>query len=320
MFIYPLIIISKLLFKEEWCDDIILRFICHSVFRSVGHEVFTIWDEKMKNLVDYNLEIENSLSQNEDENIPLQPNSYFSLLSYLPKDNQDSSNLIDSNKFKDFFTDSVQENVKISIHILSQLALKDIKFFRIFIELYCAYLCYQEQKPKVILPIEINSETKIEDEALNNSNKEEKTWDLLEAIKSEIKIILPALLQYTRDPVLVFKIVSSVKDPKALKLIEYILQLMVPDFTVLPKQLLVEEIFKFVNKSDTFHDVDDDAQFRLFLPVIGGLSSNAIELALPRIIKLFNEDLDNLKDIFSRIIKVRPPVIARAKLLALIHR
>ncbi len=70
----------------------------------------------------------------------------------------------------------------------------------------------------------------------------------------------------------------------------------------------------------TISNVTEIDAFKLMLPLIGGISTSEVEAVLPRIVGLFEEDLESLNKIFARITKARPPPLTKAVLLVALHR
>ena len=81
----------------------------------------------------------------------------------------------------------------------------------------------------------------------------------------------------------------------------------------------VEEEESIANTSFSLEKVDDrDA--RLMTVLIAGWSPSEIEMNLPRILRIFSDDLESLKIVLLRIIRARPPPLTKATLLSALHR
>jgi hypothetical protein len=70
----------------------------------------------------------------------------------------------------------------------------------------------------------------------------------------------------------------------------------------------------------TLDGLHDPADFRLVMPLLGGLQGAEIEAALPRIVGMYAEDKESLKIAFGRITKARPPPMSKVALLLALHR
>lgn len=66
--------------------------------------------------------------------------------------------------------------------------------------------------------------------------------------------------------------------------------------------------------------IKKDEDFKLFIPILTGLTSEAVELMIPRILQIYGEDMESLKSIILRIVKGRPPKIIKYNFLVILHR
>lgn len=180
---------------------------------------------------------------------------------------------------------------------------------------------------------------------------------MAETLKGELRNILPAIAQgHTAERI--FDILSSGADSSTRPLLAYALGVLLYDMTVPPTQGLMEKVRAFTarlrisrqleegdqigandtgigaeeSKGDTEMEVEkeaaepslldtpDEEDFKLVLPLLGGLSGQVVERSLPRIISLYAEQPSELKVHLDRITKARPPPMTKAALLVALHR
>ena len=175
------------------------------------------------------------------------------------------------------------------------------------------------------------------------------SWSILIQFKEELRVIIPAILPSHPD-IQIFEVISEVNDLQAKILIAYILGLLHTDYSRPAKPALIEKVYLFAGgvvpekpepaneqltdvttttpasgstsfvSNITLNEIKEEQNFRMFIPLIGGLPGAAIESALPRIIGLFSEDMEGLEGVFLRIIKARPPPMTKANLMIALHR
>ena len=62
------------------------------------------------------------------------------------------------------------------------------------------------------------------------------------------------------------------------------------------------------------------AALQLYIPLLGGFSPLEIIEILPKLLKVYNEEPETLKNVFRRIHSARPPPLSKATLFAALHR
>jgi hypothetical protein len=180
-------------------------------------------------------------------------------------------------------------------------------------------------------------------------------WTLAETLKTELRNILPAIVQ-SKGADSVFDALSTNQDAAVRPLLEVALHALLHDFTVPPTPALIQKVRDFalrvadkpteaaaldemetsgadehketegmdVAASDAtapvMQDLADVESFRLMLPLVGGIRGTEFEACLPRIIALHAEDAEALKNVFSRVTKARPPPMTKSALLVALHR
>jgi hypothetical protein len=156
---------------------------------------------------------------------------------------------------------------------------------------------------------------------------------LLGLIKTSLKAIIPAiqriLADLDPDPAHeIFDLMKTVNDLRTRPLMAYILHLLHTDVSQPAKAHLIESVYNYVSGAELsiqqgflpIDSIQKDDDFKLFLPLISGLSADLIEKCLPRIIRIHGEDIEGLESVFNRIIKARPPPMTKSNLLVALHR
>jgi hypothetical protein len=187
------------------------------------------------------------------------------------------------------------------------------------------------------------------------TGKAADAWTLAETLKAELRNILPAIAQ-GRTAEGIFDILSAAADSSTRPLLAYALSVLLYDVTSPPTQGLMDKVKAFAQRQqrlregrdgvpDTLNaagaeetketamdvevsagesgsllDAADVEDFKLVLPLLGGVAGSDVERCLPRIVGLFAEQPDALKVIFDRITKARPPPLTKAALLVTLHR
>ncbi len=64
----------------------------------------------------------------------------------------------------------------------------------------------------------------------------------------------------------------------------------------------------------------DDEDFRLLLPLVGGMSGSEVERCLPRIVAVLSAEMESLRSVLNTVVKSRPPPLAKTALLVALHR
>ena len=181
-----------------------------------------------------------------------------------------------------------------------------------------------------------------------------KAWTLPVTLRAELRNILPAISQ-SNTYESIFDTLAQRCDRLTWPLLEYSLNLLLSDLTVPASLTLIQRVRAFVlpthtaaeiSQNDeegqsggameekesmlveeltsstdvTISDVTEIDAFKLMLPLIGGISTSEVEAVLPRVVGLFEEDLEGLNKIFARITKARPPPLTKAALLVALHR
>ena len=70
----------------------------------------------------------------------------------------------------------------------------------------------------------------------------------------------------------------------------------------------------------TFQEKKTTAALQLYIPLLGGFSPLEIIEILPKLLKVYNEEPETLKNVFRRIHSARPPPLSKATLFAALHR
>jgi hypothetical protein len=165
-------------------------------------------------------------------------------------------------------------------------------------------------------------------------------------VKDVLKPTIPAVLRAHRDADLLALFThcrssgGGVTDAHTRSLLSELLALLQSDFSQPAKPQVIETVYHLVTAAGTHKSttmtsgtttlaalaslplasLPSDEDFKLFAPLISGLSNSVIELSLPRFIRLFADDMDSLEIIFGRILRARPPPMTKAGLLIALHR
>lgn len=223
------------------------------------------------------------------------PSIYHSI-----KENIETNNLLEAaTRSKSF-----DENLRKVFHLLQQLCLTDPRFLIVLFEMFSF--------GKFI-------------EGSSELQSAFKGAEILEKVQSEMKVVIPALLTRGEKDINLLEVICRVKVASCKPLLQQVLYLFNSDLHLPARNDVIEYLCKFLSitfVSDTLLEISDipTEDFRLFLPVISGLSTATVTSILPRILKVYGEDTEELKTIFTRITKARPPPITKSALLVLLHR
>ncbi len=107
-----------------------------------------------------------------------------------------------------------------------------------------------------------------------------------------------------------------------------VLLLLHPETTLPPLPAMLSCVWSFLSGAETdsavhaldWNGIDTDDDFRLVLPLLGGLTEGEVGTVLPRIVRLLSADVDGLKTALARLVKTRPPVMSKCALLVGLHR
>jgi hypothetical protein len=141
----------------------------------------------------------------------------------------------------------------------------------------------------------------------------------------ELKLVIPAIRARHGD-VAIISCLVQVKDKYMKGFIAETVNSMImssADQYLSPKSEVIALLENYVGiwyKDKVSIPLLSDEDIVLFFPVVAGLSSDCIVNILPRIIKLLADDLDQLKQIFSKILNSRPPPLSKVQLLINLHR
>lgn len=162
-------------------------------------------------------------------------------------------------------------------------------------------------------------------------------WSMAEAIKSELRNVLPAIGQ-SSSAEQVFSALAHRPDPAIIPLLSFALNLLLADHTAPPTAGLISAVRGYVARvcgtiepagqesvvegidERVLSGVADTAGFKLLLQLVGGLSTQDIENSLPRIVDVLADDADALRAAFSRMTKARPAPLTKSALVVALHR
>eukprot|EP01038_Epipyxis_sp_PR26KG_P007092 gene7092-9677_t len=176
------------------------------------------------------------------------------------------------------------------------------------------------------------SETKTNNNGAIVTTASKDGWNFLKFIEDELKVILPYLQQHSSIENL-FKILSNGGNKLSQPLLEMSLSLMLHDHSYTPSTSLIKTIeefifkqYKTVNNENYSHELSlvnqlTDQDFKLIITLIGGWSTIDVVTNLPRIVRLFSENVEQIKIIFNRIVRARPiSPLTKTTLLVALHR
>lgn len=198
------------------------------------------------------------------------------------------------------------------LHLYSQLCLADISLLSAALDLYAA--------------AEFRKSHAEADQSVEESSSIYPIFQKI--LKSELSNIIPAMSHHHRPEQIFERLVRS--DPLSLPLLEYILELVLPESHIPASTQLIEKVTLFVDRvfpppSSTNESIGDESRvaqrLSFFIPLLGGFSVETLEnIYLPDLVKIFSDKPDKLRAAFHRIVNARPPPLTKTALLVSLHR
>jgi len=228
---------------------------------------------------------------------------------------------------------------KRALQLLSQICMSNIQLLASFVDIFIAAQCSDRVAAGAAEePMEVDSAA----DAKDASNSTAVRWSLREAIKSELSNIVPAMCQHSSvDSIL--SVMMTNTDTACKPLLCHVLRVVYSDFTAPIPPNVINKVKDYIKKceeassivcpssepndltsnpvqSPPGHGIRDLEHLRLLLPLVGGFSATEMQDSLPRLLSLCSDDAEELKGVFIRITKARPPVMTKASLLVCLHR
>ena len=212
------------------------------------------------------------------------------------------------NDFAGDFQDAIIGDMKINaqkcLHLFLQLALFESRMVSVLSEIFSCLLNLVE-----ILFHE------------QDSDGSQRCKVLADEIICELKPILPALRGKLGE-VEILNLITKVPSTFLKTLVFEVLKVLTVDAQVPPKPELIVWVENFISdgcKDILFCDLPEE-KFRMVLCLLGGLPQETVITCLPRILKFYGENPEELKALFAKIITVRPPPLSKSQLLFHLHR